>query len=83
MLDRDWFAPTFAYGPAPGLEFLPYFLGLIAWAGLALLAILGAPFSALLRRFRKPKTDTTNLRNSDPMPTSAQESPGEGSSNRP
>ena len=41
-----------AYGPVPGVEFLPYFLGLVAWAGLALLAVLLSPFSALLRRLR-------------------------------
>ena len=44
-----------AYGPAPGVELIPYFLGLAAWAGLALLAILLAPFSALLRRLRRAK----------------------------
>jgi hypothetical protein len=44
-----------AYGPAPGVELIPYFLGLAAWAGLAFLAILLAPFSALLRRLRGTK----------------------------
>ncbi|MHB1422655.1 MAG: hypothetical protein ACYC3I_05560 [Gemmataceae bacterium] len=42
-----------AYGPVPGVELIPYFLGLAAWVGLAFLAILSAPFSALLRRLRK------------------------------
>ena len=27
--------PLLAYGPAPGVELIPYFLGLLAWAGLA------------------------------------------------
>jgi hypothetical protein len=44
-----------AYGPVPGVELIPYFLGLAAWAGLAFLAILLSPFSALLRRFRRGK----------------------------
>jgi len=41
-----------AYGPAPGVELIPYFLGLAAWVGMAFLAVLLAPFSALLRRLR-------------------------------
>lgn len=45
-----------AYGPAPGVELIPYFLGLAAWVGMAFLAILLAPFSALLRRLRGKKT---------------------------
>jgi hypothetical protein len=44
-----------AYGPAPGVELIPYFLGLAAWVGMAFLAILWAPFSALLRRLRGNK----------------------------
>ncbi len=43
----------FAYGPAPGLEFITYFLGLVAWVGMALAAVLLAPLSALLRRLRR------------------------------
>jgi len=42
-----------AYGPAPGLELIPYFLGLLAWAGLAIGAVLLSPISALLRRLRR------------------------------
>jgi hypothetical protein len=45
-----------AYGPAPGVELIPYFLWLVLWVGSALLAILLAPFSALLRRLRKTKS---------------------------
>lgn len=44
-----------AYGPAPGVELIPYFLGLAAWVGMAFLAILWAPISALLRRLRGTK----------------------------
>jgi hypothetical protein len=44
-----------AYGPAPGVELIPYFLGLAAWMGMAFLAVLWAPFSALLRRLRGRK----------------------------
>ncbi len=44
-----------AYGPAPGVELIPYFLGLAAWMGMAFLAVLWAPFSALLRRLRGNK----------------------------
>jgi hypothetical protein len=53
------FLPAFgcllAYGPAPGIELIPYFLGLLAWAGLAFSAIFLSPILALLRRFRKTK----------------------------
>jgi hypothetical protein len=53
------FAPLmgglWAYGPAPGVELIPYFLGLAAWVGMAFLAVLLAPFSALLRRLRGTK----------------------------
>ena len=44
-----------AYGPAPGLEFLPYSLGLLAWIWLAILAIVIAPITALIRRLRGTK----------------------------
>lgn len=44
-----------AYGPAPGVELIPYFLGLAAWIGMAFFAVLLAPFSALLRRLRRGK----------------------------
>lgn len=44
-----------AYGPAPGVELIPYFLSLVAWVAMVFFAILLAPFAALLRRFRKNK----------------------------
>jgi hypothetical protein len=36
-------------GPGPGLEFVPYFVSLLVWVGLALGAVLLWPFSTLLR----------------------------------
>ena len=56
-----------AYGPAPGVELIPYFLGLAAWAGLAFVAILMAPFSALLRRLRR-RGQTSEVRKDNPDP---------------
>jgi hypothetical protein len=53
-------AGLFAYGPAPGVELIPYFLGLLAWAGLAILAIALAPIKAAIRRLRgKPAAPAT------------------------
>ena len=43
---------SLAYGPFPGIELVPYFFGLIAWAILAMLAIFLAPLKALWRRIR-------------------------------
>jgi hypothetical protein len=51
-----------AYGPAPGMELIPYFLALLAWAGLAFAAIFMAPLSALLRRIRRIGGRRTNHR---------------------
>jgi hypothetical protein len=42
-----------AYGPAPGVELIPYFLGLLAWVGVTLMSIFSSPLSALLRRLRR------------------------------
>jgi hypothetical protein len=42
-------------GLGPGQEFIPYFFGLLAWAGAAFLAILQWPLFALLRRFRRDR----------------------------
>ncbi len=67
-----------AYGPAPGLEFIPYFLGLLAWAGLAFVAIILAPLSALLRRIRKARCASA----AESKTLSVPESPGEGSDDR-
>ena len=49
MLGHD---NLFSYvGPAP--DFIPYFLGLVAWAGMALAGILAWPVSAVIGRFRR------------------------------
>ena len=56
MLGPDYLCPVIplAYaGPSAGLELLPYFLALLAWAGAALGAVILWPLSALLRRFRR------------------------------
>jgi hypothetical protein len=42
----------FAYGPAPGMEFIPQFLQMLAFVGLAFFSILLWPITMLLRRFR-------------------------------
>ena len=68
----------FAYGPAPGVELIPYFLGLLAWMGLALGAVLLSPLTALLRLFRRlrgappvqppPEPQAALLPTSEPAP---------------
>jgi hypothetical protein len=73
---------VWAYGPTPGLELIPYFLGLLAWAGMAFVAILLAPISALLRRLRRRKGAPPAETKSVPMTESVQESPGEGRHDR-
>jgi hypothetical protein len=75
--------PLLAYGPVPGVELIPYFLGLLAWVGLALAAILRWPLFALLRRFQKtPGAPPVELKR-EPMTTSAPESPGEKTNDMP
>ena len=44
-------------GPGAGLELIPYFLGFLAWAGVALGAVLLWPVTALIRRLRGIKDD--------------------------
>lgn len=73
---------VFAYGPAPGVELIPYFLGLLAWAGLAFTTILLWPLSALLRRFRKAKRAPESDPKSEPIAAPAAESSGKGSHDR-
>lgn len=68
----------FAYGPAPGMELIPYFLGLLAWMGLALGAILLSPITALLRRFRRSRSAPPAEPASEPKTASVPESPDEG-----
>jgi hypothetical protein len=45
-------AGVLAYGPGPPVDLIPYFLGLAAWAGFAVIAIVLSPLTALLRRLR-------------------------------
>jgi hypothetical protein len=67
-------------GLGPGQEFIPYFLGLLAWAGAAFLAILQWPIVALFRRLSK--------RGNKPAPpnetagANPQESPPDGRADR-
>jgi hypothetical protein len=50
------FDPLLAYGPAPGVELIMYFLGLLTWVGLALISIFLSPIFALLRRLRRGRS---------------------------
>jgi hypothetical protein len=69
------FGAMLAYGPAPGVELIPYFLGLLAWAGLALSAVFLSPLTALLRRLRKgrgaPPAEPKSEPNNAPVPESS------------
>jgi hypothetical protein len=63
-------AGVLAYGPGPGVELIPYFLGLVAWAGLAVAAVLLSPITALLRRLRRgreQKNDEGRMPNDESM----------------
>jgi hypothetical protein len=71
-----------AYGPAPGVELIPYFLGLLAWLGAALGAILLSPFVALLRRLRRARGVSQEEPSSEPLTEPMPEAPGEGSPDR-
>jgi hypothetical protein len=61
------FGVVLAYGPAPGLELIPYFLGLLAWVGLALSAFLLAPIAALIRRLRRTRGAVPPEPGNDPL----------------
>jgi hypothetical protein len=73
--DLDISRIVLAYGPAPGVELIPYFLGLLAWIGLAFAAVIWSPISSLLRRLRRAITG----QRAEPKVASTPESPGEGS----
>jgi hypothetical protein len=64
-----------AYGPAPGVELIPYFLGLLAWLGVALVAILRSPISALVRRLRSARGAPPAQPKNELMTMPAPESP--------
>jgi hypothetical protein len=74
----DLFA-LLAYGPAPGVELIPYFLALLGWVGLAFSAILVAPVAALLRRLRRKRGAPAPDPKREPLIESVPESPGERS----
>jgi hypothetical protein len=76
------FGCLLAYGPAPGIELIPYFLGLLAWAGLAFSAIFLAPLLALFRRLRKSKVVSPPELTSESMTATVPESPCDGSPDR-
>ncbi|HEY7313777.1 MAG TPA: hypothetical protein VH643_30785 [Gemmataceae bacterium] len=63
-----------AYGPGPPVDLIPYFLGLMSWVGLAFLAILLSPLTALLRRLRR--ASSAGPKNT-PMPESEPKSSDE------
>jgi hypothetical protein len=72
-------SPVLAYGPAPGVELIPYFLGLVAWAGVAFATVLLWPLTALLRRFRAARHGTETGPPRQTLTPSAPESSGQGS----
>ena len=54
-------APVLAYGgPGAGVEFIPYFLGLLTWLGVCFSAIFLWPIYALLRKIRGRKNQATH-----------------------
>lgn len=59
---------TLAYGPFPGIELVPYFFGLVAWAVVALLAIFLAPLKALWRKLRGDRTQHAACAAAEPAP---------------
>jgi hypothetical protein len=82
-LTGSWSAGTqggvLAYvGLGSGQEFIPYFLGLVAWTVAAFLAILQWPLTALFRRFFKRK-EVKDEPNSEPRAADVQESARESS----
>lgn len=53
-------APVFAYGgPGAGVEFIGYFMALLAWLGMCLSAVFLWPIYALMRKIRGRKNPTT------------------------
>lgn len=72
------FGVVLGYGPAPGVELIPYFLGLLAWAGLALSAVFLSPLTALLRRLRKRAGAPPPEARSEPTNAPVPESSGDG-----
>jgi hypothetical protein len=61
-------------GLGPGQELIPYFLGLLAWAGAAFLAVLQWPIYALRQRLARRRQHTA-----EPVAVTVQESADDGS----
>ena len=70
-------AVLLGYGPAPGMELIPYFLAMLAWAGLAVLSILLSPVSAVFRRLRRGRPAAAVEPAGPPVAPPAAEAPGE------
>jgi hypothetical protein len=69
-------APTAAQayiGPGPGLEFVPTFLSLLTWAGLATGAVLWWPIAAFIHRIRGTRSQSAK-----PTPEAAQQAENAG-----
>ena len=71
-----------AYGPGPPVDLIPYFFALLSWVGLAFLAVLLSPITALLRRLRRARGTPPQEPKSAPMTASVPESTPESSRDR-
>ena len=71
-----------AYGPGPPVDLIPYFFGLVSWVGLAFVAVLLSPLTALLRRLRRARGAPPEEPKSAPMTASVPESTPESSRDR-
>jgi hypothetical protein len=94
--DSPFTVASLLYGPVPGVELIPYFLGLLAWVGVAIAAVLLSPIRALIRRLRNlrsnPRAEPMSQSptpgtppahsGSEPMTASVPESPDDGSRER-
>lgn len=67
----------FAYGPAPGMELIPYFLALLTWVGMAVLAIFLSPITALVRRLRRARGAPATEHKNETVTPPVQESRGD------
>jgi hypothetical protein len=67
-----FFRPAYT-GPGAGLELLSYFMGLLAWVGTALGAVLLWPLYSLVRRWRGVKQDKVSEPAAAAVPESSRE----------
>jgi hypothetical protein len=70
-------------GPGAGMELIPYFLGLLAWMGTALGAVLLWPLYAVLRRFRRGKGADPAETGGESVAAALPESPGAAKADKP